>query len=107
MDGDSLMVGDYEVRLFGIDAPELSQTCTLDAHPWECGLAAKDELARLIAGKEIVCASVTIDQYRRNVARCTAGATELNRTMVALGYAVAFRRYSLDYVSAERARVSG
>lgn len=26
-DGDSLMVGDTEVRLFGIDAPEFDQTC--------------------------------------------------------------------------------
>ena len=27
-DGDSLMVGNREVRLFGIDAPEFDQTCT-------------------------------------------------------------------------------
>jgi hypothetical protein len=29
------------------------------------------------------------------------GATDVNRSMVASGYAVAFRRYSSDYVSAE------
>ena len=27
-DGDSLMVGESEVRLFGIDAPEFDQTCS-------------------------------------------------------------------------------
>jgi endonuclease YncB( thermonuclease family) len=30
IDGDSLYVGETEVRLFGIDAPEWSQTCTRD-----------------------------------------------------------------------------
>ena len=29
------------------------------------------------------------------------GTTDINRTMVAMGYAVAYRRYSSDYVSAE------
>lgn len=28
-DGDSLMVGSREVRLFGIDAPEYKQTCSI------------------------------------------------------------------------------
>ena len=101
IDGDSLMVSDQEVRLFGIDAPELMQTCTRNGEPWNCGQVAKDQLAKLIAGKQVVCVPVTVDRYRRTVARCTAGAVELNRVMVAVGYAVAFRRYSLDYGSAE------
>ena len=28
IDGDSLVVGSYEGRLFGIDAPEFNQRCT-------------------------------------------------------------------------------
>ena len=87
IDGDSLMVSDQEVRLFGIDAPELMQTCTRNGEPWNCGQVAKDQLAELIAGKQVVCVPVTVDRYRRTVARCTAGAVELNRVMVAVGYA--------------------
>ena len=33
-DGDTLTVGDSEVRLFGIDAPEFDQTCKRDGQGW-------------------------------------------------------------------------
>jgi len=33
------MVGDTEVRLFGIDAPEFDQSCTRNGRPWSCGSA--------------------------------------------------------------------
>ena len=41
-DGDSLIVGDKEVRLFGIDAPEFDQSCTKDGMGWSCGAAAAE-----------------------------------------------------------------
>jgi endonuclease YncB( thermonuclease family) len=100
-DGDSLMVGDREVRLFGIDAPEFDQSCKRAGEDWACGSAAADRLAQLVTGKNVVCASLGTDQYGRLLGRCTVGATDVNRAMVASGYAVAFRRYSSDYVSAE------
>ena len=100
-DGDSLMVGDTEVRLFGIDAPEFDQSCTKNGQEWSCGTAAAEQLSRLVTGKHVVCVSVGVDAHKRVLGRCMAGATDVNRTMVALGYAVAFRRYSSDYVSAE------
>ena len=100
-DGDNLMVGDREVRLFGIDAPEFDQTCTKDGMGWNCGSAAADRLAQLVTGKNVVCSSVGTDQHGRLLGRCMVGATDVNRAIVASGYAVAFRRYSSDYVSAE------
>jgi endonuclease YncB( thermonuclease family) len=33
-DGDSMMVGETEVRLFGVDAPEFDQTCTRSGQAW-------------------------------------------------------------------------
>jgi endonuclease YncB( thermonuclease family) len=95
------MVGQQEVRLFGIDAPELSQTCTRDGETWACGSAAANELSRLVAGKQVSCTSLGSDTHGRTLARCSVGPVELNRAMVALGYALAYRRYSFDYVSAE------
>jgi len=41
-DGDSLMVGETEVRLFGVDAPEFDQTCTRAGQSWACGAVAAD-----------------------------------------------------------------
>ena len=100
-DGDSLMVGDKEVRLFGIDAPEWDQSCQRAGQDWGCGSAAADKLAQLVTGKNVVCSTVGTDQHGRLLGRCMVGATDVNRAMVASGYAVAFRRYSSDYVSAE------
>ena len=101
IDGDSLHVDDKEVRLFGIDAPEFDQTCQRASGDWSCGAAAADQLSKLVTGKKIVCTWVGTDDHGRLLGRCIAGATDINRTMVATGYAVAYRRYSSDYVSAE------
>ena len=100
-DGDSLTVGATRIRLFGIDAPELNQVCQRGGKAWSCGQAAAEQLSALVAGHEVRCIPVGADQHDRVLARCTAGQVDLNRTMVAAGYAVAFRRYSQTYVSAE------
>jgi endonuclease YncB( thermonuclease family) len=100
-DGDSLMVGDTEVRLFGIDAPEFDQRCMKNGESWGCGAAATDQLSRFVTGKQVRCESVGKDEYGRTLGRCMVGMNDINRTMVGMGYAVAFRRYSSDYVSAE------
>lgn len=100
-DGDSLMVGNREVRLFGIDAPEWGQTCTRAGKSWACGHAAADQLAKLVTGKQVRCIAIDTDDHGRTVARCTVGTVDVNRQMVSNGYALAYRRYSLDYVSAE------
>lgn len=107
IDGDSLMVGQQEVRLFGIDAPEFTQTCTRAGLPWACGSAAAHQLSKLVAGEHVSCVSMGTDQYGRTLARCTAGVTDVNRVMVATGYALAFRRYSMDYISAEESAKAG
>lgn len=102
-DGDSLLVEGIRVRLFGIDAPELDQTCTSEEQRWSCGQAAAAKLADLVTGKKVMCTSMGKDQYDRVLGRCSVGAVDINRTMVALGYAVAYRRYSSDYILAEDA----
>jgi endonuclease YncB( thermonuclease family) len=100
-DGDSLMVGQREVRLFGIDAPEWSQNCTRAGKPWSCGQAAADHLSKVVTGKQVRCTSMGTDQHQRTLGRCTVGAIDVNRQMVSNGYAIAYRHYSLDYISAE------
>jgi endonuclease YncB( thermonuclease family) len=103
-DGDSLTVSRTSVRLFGIDAPEFGQTCTRAGTPWQCGQAASDHLRNLVTGREVRCIPVGIDDFDRTLARCsTVTGVDINREMVASGNAVAFQRYSIDYVSAEEA----
>ncbi|KRA82544.1 thermonuclease family protein [Altererythrobacter sp. Root672] len=105
IDGDTIEIQDRRIRLFGIDAPELKQTCDLNGEAWACGEEAGRQLAGIIGAQRVECTGEEQDQYGRLVAVCSAGGTQLNRTMVEAGWATAFRKYSQDYVSYEvRAR---
>ena len=52
-DGDSLVLNGTEVRLHGIDAPELHQSCNGPAGEYPCGREALQELRNLLDGKTI------------------------------------------------------
>ncbi|MDH3770976.1 MAG: hypothetical protein OET79_08325 [Nitrospirota bacterium] len=56
IDGNTLEIQGERVRLFGIDAFELAQTC-LDARgePWRCGIEAKVALADLVQDHPVAC----------------------------------------------------
>jgi len=101
VDGDSLEIGAVRIRLFGIDAPEGRQLCTRDSASWSCGTAAADKLRALIGGNSIDCVQRDVDQYKRVVAICKNGATDLGAAMVKAGLALAYRQYSTDYVDEE------
>ena len=106
-DGDSLMVGNVEVRLYGIDAPEMGQSCKRDGESWDCGAAAADALSKLVSGRSVMCWSHGVDDYGRTLAKCSANRVDVNEALVAGGHAVAFRKYATDYASAEeRARTA-
>lgn len=100
-DGDSLVVAGQRVRLFGIDAPELDQTCDKGGSAWHCGEAAKVQLAELVAGQRIECRGQGVDQYGRVLAVCSGRYGEINRIMVEQGWAVAYREFSDAYVPEE------
>ena len=102
IDGDTLVVGSKRVRLFGIDALESDQRCRAEGRSWPCGREATRALAGRIDSSTITCDERTRDDYGRVVAVCRRGGTDLNRWMVAQGWALAYRRYSQDYVAAER-----
>jgi endonuclease YncB( thermonuclease family) len=101
IDGDSFEIAGTGVRLFGIDAPEGRQTCRRDGGDWPCGSAAAAKLSQLVGASPLVCTRTDTDSYGRMVAVCRAGAVDLGREMVAAGFALAYRRYSNDYVGAE------
>jgi endonuclease YncB( thermonuclease family) len=106
VDGDTIRVGGETVRLFGVDAPELDQTCRRPGgEVWRCGDWARHEVRRLFGGKRARCDAVEQDQYGRTVAICAAGGQDIGGTLVANGYARAYLRYSDLYLETEKAAV--
>jgi endonuclease YncB( thermonuclease family) len=103
IDGDSFKAGETEIRLHGIDAPEYRQICTdKSGAKLPCGKLARDALSKLVRTKTINCKIIDRDRYGRQVSVCSDGALNINREMVRLGWAVAYRRHALNYLVAER-----
>ncbi|MEM8751616.1 MAG: thermonuclease family protein [Pseudomonadota bacterium] len=102
-DGDTLTVAGERVRLYGLDAPELDQTC-LDRNraTYACGRLARRALERIATGG-LRCETVERDRYDRAVAICFAGERDVGAALVSSGWARAYLRYSLRYAAAEAA----
>ena len=106
IDADTIRVADIKVRLHGIDAPEVAQTCELaDGRPWFCGKWASDRVRVLYQGALAKCDQLDIDKYGRVVAKCRVDGRDIGARLVRDGLAEAFRRYSLDYVGAEEVAI--
>lgn len=101
VDGDTIQIGKTRIRFHGIDAPEAKQTCTANGKEWRCGWEATNALANIVGDNWVSCSQRDRDRYGRIVAVCRAGAVDLNAWMVGQGWAVAYRRFSLDYVEDE------
>jgi endonuclease YncB( thermonuclease family) len=102
IDGDTIVVADQLVRLHGIDAPELDQTFQWRGQQIVCGTMSLAALEALIAGVKVRCEVVERDRHGRLVAKVfSPNGVDIGRRLVSAGWAVAYRRYSKDYVDAE------
>ncbi|WP_240336697.1 thermonuclease family protein [Tropicibacter sp. Alg240-R139] len=85
-DGDTVTIKKTQIRLFGIDAPELN-------HPF--GVKAKWALHKLCKGQEIRAEIVDVDEYERTVAKCyLPDGRDLSAEMVKQGLAIDWPKYS-------------
>ncbi len=102
IDGDTLDVGRERIRIHGIDASESKQVCETAQGPWFCGKSAADALVGKVNAQIVVCENLGRDRYKRILGRCRVEGQDLGAWMVSNGWALAFRRYSLDYVGEEK-----
>ena len=102
-DGDTLKAGKLRLRLHGVDAPERKQTCsTATNQTYPCGQRATEWLYGIARpGQRLSCAVLDIDRYRRLIVRCEKDGVDINQALVQAGWAVAYTRYSEDYLQAE------
>lgn len=86
IDGDTIVVQKTQVRLFGIDAPELN-------HPY--GKKAKWELVNLCKGKTVRAEVSVQDVHGRVVAKCyLSDGRDLSAEMVKAGLAIDWPKFS-------------
>lgn len=101
IDGDTIKIADYKIRLEGIDAPELKQFCMRQNFSYSCGEAAKAALVAFIDHSIIQCAITGKDRYKRLLGHCWKDDINLNAWMVRNGYALAYTQYSNRYIFEE------
>ena len=101
IDGDTLHIGKYKIRLHGIDAPELNQNCNFENKDWNCGQQSRNFLLNTINSNSVNCKVTDIDQYKRYVAICFLNNLNINKTMVRSGWSIAYRYYSTQYIKDE------
>lgn len=96
VDGDSLRIDTADIRLKGIDAPELQQSCQRAGQSYRCGEAARAALAGRIARQPVRCVVSGRDRYGRDLARCTIAGEDLGAWMVRAGWAVGYGDYAAE-----------
>lgn len=99
IDGATLDLGGRRLRLYGMDAPDLDQTCS-DGHErdYACGRAAAAALTARIGGESVTCELSGAD----GTALCRRDGEDLAAWMVANGYAIADRSVPAAYEAQDR-----
>lgn len=105
IDGDTLQVADRRIRLYGIDAPEMAQTCRDHAGaPWRCGEAAAMALESLTEGRVVMCEDRGLDRFGRTLGICgTRDTADIGAWLVGSGWAVAYEGRARVYRAEEQA----
>ena len=101
-DGDTIKIINKRIRLHGIDAPESQQLCKKNSKEYRCGIVATEALVKKINKNQVRCrVQDRLDRYKRYIGVCFVETINLNQWMVRNGHAVAYRRYSKDYIKDE------
>ncbi len=84
VDGDTLRLRETVIRLQGVSAPARGVICPSGA---DCGAAATEALAALVRDHTVACTLNGRDPAGFPQGLCEAGGREINRTLVATGFA--------------------
>ena len=107
IDGDTVRFdgvagfGKIRVRLQGMDAPEMEQSCKRGGAKYPCGKDSHQALLDFVGDKDVTCIAEGVDQYKRMIGRCSVDGLDMGHHMVKNGHAVAYRRYDDTYIADE------
>ena len=102
VDGGTLRLREMVIRLQGIDTPSRGQSCEGEGGRFDCGAAATQALAGLVRGHPVTCRLTGRDGAGFPEGRCESGGADLNRALLASGWARA-RADATDLTDAENA----
>ncbi len=102
VDGDTFHMNGQKIRIWGIDAVELHQTCLKSGQSYECGKSARHYLQSVIGNNVPVCkAKSKSPKETRTVAFCLVDGKDIGREMVKSGWALDYRHFSKGAYSSE------
>ncbi len=105
IDGDTLWLGNLQLRLYGIDAPEPGQECSIEGKPKSyCHMSATEALRSLASSPNFRCdvkvkgkADRPWVRHNRYVANCYVGTLDVNAEIVRQGWAYADDLWGTKY----------
>jgi endonuclease YncB( thermonuclease family) len=104
VDGDTLRLADLTIRLKGVDAPEMQQTCERGGRRYRCGEVAKDALIARIGDGTIACRLAGRDRYGRSLGFCSVDGRDIGAWLVEEGLAVGYNDYEREEARARSRR---
>lgn len=97
--GDTLTLNNRVIKLFGVAAPDISQTCAdASGRGYKCGQQAIAWLSSWLADNEIKCHVLGQDDRGVLTAVCMLGPYDIGAALINAGWAVADTRQTQVYV---------
>ncbi|NBX67018.1 MAG: thermonuclease family protein [Proteobacteria bacterium] len=100
-DGDTIRIGETSIRIWGIDAVELKQTCEKDGAVMPCGMMAREALAAIIGTNTVTCTAKG-KSYKRVVGTCFVNGRDIAAEMTRLGMAYDAPKYSKAFYNGDQ-----
>ena len=98
VDADTIDIAGVRIRVQGIDAPELDETCQRDnGAVWHCGAWSAQEARRRWQGEWLTCFDLGERTHDRVVAQCLHDGRDIAAVMVAEGVVLSCPRYAVHH----------
>ena len=102
VDATHLEVAGRQFKLYGIDGPDIDETCDDAAgKEYPCGIDARTALVDLVKGGGASCLPRGPNENAELLGVCSGGTTDLAEAMIEAGWAIADRPRTLYYEKAE------